>query len=230
MENNQFEAERRDFVDQMESLLRQKLLPEALIKAEERLARFPGDVDARTFINLALIATGRIEESRDLLQQTEKDIRNLSFFYLRTADAYREKRLNPEAVACYQKYLSLDPHSENSAEIAAQIALLQKELDTDNETRQSDSSDMPQPEFYTLTLADLYIRQGHTKTAADILTEIIKREPANVQARGKLDALKAAIALKSSPGDAAPSVDIVIKTLSCWLENIGGLKKNAKGK
>ena len=228
MENNQFEAERRDFVNQLESFLRQKLLPEALIMAEERLARFPDDIDAKTFINLVLIATGRIEESRDLLHSTEKDIRRLSFFYLRAADAYREKRLNSDAVACYQKYLSLDPHPENYAEIAAQIALLQKELDPNDEIPQSDSSDMPTPEFYTLTLADLYIRQGHTKAAADILTEIIKREPANVQARGKLDSLKAAIALKSSPGDAAPSVDIVIKTLSCWLENIGGLKKHAK--
>ncbi len=228
MENNQFEAERRDFVNQLESFLRQKLLSEALKMAEERLARFPDDIDAKTFINLVLIATGRIEESRDLLHSMEKDIQRLSFFYLRAADAYREKRLNPDAVACYQKFLALDPHSENSAEVAAQIALLQKELAPNHEVGQSDSSDMPKPEFYTLTLADLYIRQGHTKTAADILAEIIKREPANVQARVKLDYLKAAAALKSSPGDAAPSADILIKTLSCWLENIGGLKKHAK--
>ena len=63
--------------------------------------------------------------------------------------------------------------------------------------------------------------------AADILTEIIKREPANVQARVKLDTVKAAIALKSSPGDTVPSVNNLIKTLSCWLENIGRLKKHA---
>jgi tetratricopeptide (TPR) repeat protein len=227
MEHNQFEAERRDFVNQLESFLRQKLLSEALKMAEERLARFPDDVDAKTFINLVLIATGRIEESRNLLHSMEKDIQRLSFFYLRAADAYREKRLNPDAVACYQKVLALDPQSENSAEVAAQIALLQEELAPNHEVGQSDSSDMPKPEFYTLTLADLYIRQGHTKAAADILAEIIKREPANAQARVKLDYLKAA-ALKSSPGDAAPSADILIKTLSCWLENIGGLKKHAK--
>jgi len=227
MEHNQFEAERRDFVNQLESFLRQKLLSEALKMAEERLVRFPNDVDAKTFINLVLIATGRIEESRNLLHSMEKDIQRLSFFYLRAADAYREKRFNPDAIACYQKVLVLDPQSENSAEVAAQIALLQEELAPNHEVGQSDSSDMPKPEFYTLTLADLYIRQGHTKAAADILTEIIKREPANFQARVKLDYLKAA-ALKSSPGDAAPSADMLIKTLSCWLENIGGLKKHAK--
>ncbi|MCK7480323.1 MAG: tetratricopeptide repeat protein [Candidatus Moduliflexus flocculans] len=113
--------------------------------------------------------------------ELEKDIRDYHF-YLRAADAYREKRLNPDAVACYQKVLALDPQSENSAEVAAQIALLQEELAPNHEVGQSDSSDMPKPEFYTLTLADLYIRQGHTKAAADILAEIIKREPANVQA------------------------------------------------
>jgi thioredoxin-like negative regulator of GroEL len=227
MENNQFAAQRRVFVNQMEQFLRQKMLPEALSMAEERLARFPGDVDARTFINLVLIETGRIEESRDLLDRIEKDIQRLSFAYLRAADAYREKGLNPDAVLCYQKFLSLNPLAENSPEVTAQIALLQKEEDPDDEVWKSDSADMPRTEFYTLTLADLYIQQGHTKVAADILAEIIKREPSNAQAREKLASVKAAAALKSSPGDAVPSADLLIKTLSCWLENIGGLKKHA---
>lgn len=63
--------------------------------------------------------------------------------------------------------------------------------------------------------------------ALDILTEIIKREPANVQARVKLDTVKAAIALKSSAGDSVAVTNNLIKTLSCWLDNIGGLKKHA---
>jgi tetratricopeptide (TPR) repeat protein len=228
MENNQFEEDRLIFVDQMESFLRQKMLPEALDMAEERLSRFTSDVDARAFINLVLIEMGRIEESRNVLSGLEKDIARLSFIYLRAADAYREKGLNQDAVLCCQKFLSLNPLSENSPEVAEKIALLQREEHQALEVDESGSTDdMPKPEFYTLTLADLYIKQSHLKTAADILTEIIIREPGNVKARAKLDTVKAAIALKSSPGDTVALTNNLIKTLSCWLTNIGRLKKHA---
>ena len=228
METNQFEEDRLVFVNQMETYLREKKLPEALIMAEERLARFPADFNARIFISLVLIAMGRIEESRDMLQGLEKDIAVLSFGYLRAADAYREKGLNQDASLCYQKFLSLNPLAENSREVAEKIALLENAVPLADEVDESTDAASPGPEFHTLTLADLYIKQGHLKMAADILTEIIKREPANVPASAKLDTVKAAIALKSSPADTAASTNNLIKTLSCWLENIGGLKKHAK--
>ena len=227
MENNQFEEDRLMFVNQMEIFLRQKMLSEVLSMAEERLARIPFDVDAKAFTSLALIEMGRIEESRDLLHGLEKDVAQLSFAYLRAADAYREKGLNQDAVLCYQKFLSLNPLSEYSLEVTGKIALLQKEEPPADEAEESGSTDMPAPEFYTVTLADLYIKQGHLKMAADVLVEIIRREPTNVQARAKLDTVKASIALKSSPGKTVPLTGNLIKTLSCWLENIDRLKKHA---
>ena len=61
-----------------------------------------------------------------------------------------KRGLNPDAVFCYQKFLSLNPLSENSAEVAEKIALLQEEetLELD-EVDESDDADMPKPEFYT---------------------------------------------------------------------------------
>ena len=227
MGNNQIEEDRLVFVSQVETFLREKRLPEALSMAEERLSNFASDIDARAFINLVLIAMGRIEESRDILQVLEKDIARLSFVYLRAADAYRENGLNQDAVLCYQKFLSLNPLAENSREVAEKIALLKNAESLADEGDESSDADSPGPEFYTLTLADLYIKQGHSKMAVDILTEIIKREPTNVQARVKLDAMKAALALKSSTGDTVTSTNNLIITLSSWLSNIGGLKKHA---
>ncbi len=227
MENNQIEEDRLVFVNQMEMFLRDKRLSEALSMAEERLSRLPLDIDARAFINLVLIVMGRIEESRNILQGLEKDIARLSFVYLQAADSYREKGLNQDAVLCYQKFLSLNPLAENSREVAEKIALLKNAEPVADEVDESGDADSPGPEFYTLTLADLYIKQGHSKMAVDILTEIIKREPANVQARVKLDTVKAVLALKSSSGGSAASTNNLIKTLSCWLENLGGLKKHA---
>ncbi|MGV8058311.1 MAG: tetratricopeptide repeat protein [Smithellaceae bacterium] len=227
MENNQFEEDRLFFINQMETLLSHEMLPEALGVAEERLARLSFDIDARVFINKVLIEMGRIEESRNILRRLDEDLNRLSFVYLRAADVYREKGLKQDAVSCYQKFLSLNPLFERSREVAGKIALLQGEEHKASEVDESDSADMPRPEFYTLTLADLYIKQGHPKMAAEILAEIIKREPANVQARVKLDTVKASLALKSSSGDTVHSVNNLIKTLSCWLENIGRLKNHA---
>ena len=227
MENNQFEKDRLLFVNQMESFLHEKMLPEAMSKAEERLSRIPLDVDARAFINLTLIAMERIEESRDILQGLEKDFSKLAFVYLRAADAYREKELNADAVLCYQKFLFLNPLSAYSREVAEKIALLKEENPLADEVDESGDADMPNPEFYTITLADLYMKQGHLKMAADVLKEIIRREPGNAQARAKLDTVQASLLLKLSPGDTVPLTNNVIKTLSCWLENIGRLKKHA---
>jgi len=128
---------------------------------------------------------------------------------------------------CYQKFLSLNPHAENFGEVAEKIALLQREESRALEVDESDSADISKPEFYTITLAELYIQQGHLKMAADILAEIIKREPSNVQARVKLDTVEAALVLKSSPGGTVALTDNLINILSCWLDNIGRLKKHA---
>lgn len=229
MENNQLEENDLIFVSQMETFMRQKMFPEALRMAEERLSRFPADVDARFFVNLTLIEMGRIEESRKILHELENDIIRLSFGYLRAADAYREKGLVHDAILCYQKFLSLNPLSENSRNVTEKIALLQRDENLADEIDETEGTNSPAPEFYTLTLADLYIQQDHPKMAADILAKIIEREPSNVQARVKLDTLKAAFVLKSSSdnSDTAVSADYMINTLSCWLDNISRLKKNA---
>lgn len=229
MENNQLEENDLIFVNRMETLMRQKMFPEALKNAEERLSRFPADVNAKFFINLTLIEMGRIEESREVLHELERDIITLSLCYLRTADAYREKGFVQDAILSYQKFLSLNPLSEKSKEVAELITLLQKGEYLADENDETESTNNQTPEFYTLTLADLYIQQNHPKMAADILAKIIEREPSNVQAREKLDMLKAAFTLQSSSdnSNAAVSTDYLINTLSCWLENISRLKKNA---
>jgi thioredoxin-like negative regulator of GroEL len=45
------------------------------------------------------------------------------------------------------------------------------------------ASEPPAPPAATVTLADLYLRQGHTEEAARMLGEIVEREPGNAAAR-----------------------------------------------
>lgn len=229
MENNQFEEDRLIFIRQMENYLQQKLFPEAIAAAEERLAMFPLDVDAEIFLSRVLIAVDRIEEARNFLRRLEKDISGLSFVYLRAADTYLEKGLNQDAVFCYQKFISLNPLSDYAAEAAEKISLLQKEdvapSQADESTGETDEES--RPEFYTVTLADLYIKQGHLQMAADVLAEIIRQDPVNVQARVRLDTVKAAMTLKSTADATVKSSDDLITILSSWLENLNRLKKHA---
>jgi len=227
MGTDKFEEERLIFVNQIENLLQKRMLPEALGLAEERLAAYPADVDALVFINRILIESGEIEQSRDILRGLERDISRLSLVYLQAADTYRETGLNQDALLCYQKFLALNPLSDYSPQVAERITQMEKE-GVPAASDESDSPDMPRPEFYTITLAELYVKQGHLKMAADILTEIIARDPVNVQARVKLDTVKETLALKKSSGETLPAENNhLITTLSCWLENIGRLKKHA---
>jgi len=228
MENNQFEEDRLIFVRQMENFLLQKMFPEALLLSEERLARLPLDVDAGVFVNRVLVALGKIEESRNILRILEKEIARLSFVYLRAAECYEEQGLTQDAVLYYQKFISLNPLSDDAGGMAEKISLLQKETSPTGAVDESEETeDELKPEFYTVTLADLYIKQGHLQMAADVLVEIIRKDPVNVQARVKLDTVKAVMARKSSPGETLPLTDNLIKTLSGWLDNIGRLKNHA---
>jgi predicted site-specific integrase-resolvase len=85
---------------------------------------------------------------------------------------------------------------------------------------------IPDPELFTVTLAELYIKQGHLHVAAEILKEIICREPQNSQALAKLDSLKALLYPKSSASKKFVESNNLIETLTSWLKNIDRLKMN----
>jgi len=230
MENNESEKDRVNFLSETEILLQQNKLPEALSLAEARLRLLPLDVDARVIAGNVFLGMGRVDEARDILREVEEIISDLSLIYVRMGDIYGGKGFYKDAVICYQKYISLNPTSDKAKEAVGKITLLEQEDPLLTDIDSADNENAPKPEFYTVTLADLYIKQGHFKMAAEVLEKILEKEPENVLARAKLDTVTTAIALKSSVnGDIVPS-DNLAKTLSCWLENINRLKKNATEK
>ena len=230
MDNNNAEKDRMNFFDQAEDLLQHNMFSEALSLAEERLRSWPVDVDAHVVAGNALIGLGRVEEARDILQNVEELILGLSLIYVRMGDIYMKKGFYRDAVICYQKYISLNPTSDKTKEVIGKIALLEQEEPLLTEIDSTDNENTPKPEFYTVTLADLYIKQGHFKMAAEVLEKILEKEPENVLAKAKLDTVTTAIALKSSVNGDIVQFDNLAKTLSCWLENITKLKKNAAEK
>ena len=230
MENNNAEKDRMNFLDQVGDLLQHDMFPEALSLAEARLALFPLDVDARIIAGNVFISMGRADEARDVLRKVEEIISSLSLIYVRMGDIYAEKGSYRDAVICYQKYISLSPTSDKAKEVVGKIALLEQEEPLITDIDLTDNEDTSKPEFYTVTLADLYIKQGHFKMAAEVLEKILEKEPENVLAKAKLDTVTSAIALKSSVNGDIVQFDNLAKTLSCWLDNIAKLKKHAAEK
>lgn len=222
-----FEEEKKNFIDQVESFLQQNLLSQALSIAEERLRKFPLDIEANSIAGEVLIRMGRMEESRNILGKIEELISSLSVVYEHMADIYQKNGFIGDAVICYRKYIILNPTADHAKEIKEKLILCEQEEPQQEYMEEPGAINLPRPDFYTVTLADLYIKQGHLKMAAEVLRDIISKEPANIQAKAKLDTVKAAIALKSIADIKATTSGELVNILSSWLENVSRIKEHA---
>ena len=230
MENNTFEQDRSDFLCEAEKLLQQNKLQEAFNLAGERLRSLPADADAHVVAGNALLGMGRVDESRDILREVGEMISGLALVYDRLGDIYRKKGFHQDAAVCYEKFISLHPGAEDARKVIGKMILLEQEDQPVTEVGMIYNENIPAPELFTVTLAELYIKQGHLQVAAEILKEIIEREPQNSQAVAKLDSLTAELAPKSSTSAKFVESNNLIKTLSSWLKNIDRLKMHATEK
>jgi tetratricopeptide (TPR) repeat protein len=230
MKNNKFEGEHVEFLNESEELFRQNNLLKALNLATERLRYAPVDADAHIVMCDALIGMGRLDDAREVVRNLGEIISGLIRIYERVGDTYREKGFHQDAAICYEKVISLHPGDQKAREIIGKMFLLEQE---DNPVLNVDvvhHENIPEPEFFTITLAQLYIKQGHLQDAEIILEELIKKEPQNAQALAILDELKASSVSQSLSNGKIPEPDHLIKTLSSWLENIERLKIHAAEK
>jgi tetratricopeptide (TPR) repeat protein len=230
MENNTFEQDRSDFLCEAEKLLQQNKLQEAFNLAGERLRSLPADADAHVVAGNALLGMGRVDESRDILREVGEMISGLALVYDRLGDIYRKKGFHQDAAVCYEKFISLHPGAEDARKVIGKMILLEQEDQPVTEGGIIYDENIPDPELFTVTLAELYIKQGHLQVAAEILKEIIGREPQNSQAVAKLDSLMAELAPKSSASAKFVESNNLIKTLTSWLKNIDRLKMHVAEK
>ena len=230
MKNNTFEEDRANFLGEAEILLQQNKLQEAFNLAGERLRSFPADADAHVVAGSSLLGMGRVDEARDVLQEVGEIISGLSLVYDRMGDIYRKKGFHQDAAVCYEKFISLHPGAEDARKVIEKMILLEQEDQPVTEGDMIYDENIPDPELFTVTLAELYIKQGHLQVAAEILKEIIWRQPQNSQAVAKLDSLKAALDPKSSASEKFVESNNLIKTLASWLKNIDRLKMHVAEK
>ena len=230
MKINTFEEDRTNFLGEAEKLLEQNKLQEALNLAEERLRSLPADADAHVVAGNALLGMGRVDEARDVLREVGEIISELALVYDRMGDIYRKKGFHQDAAVCYEKFISLHPSAENARKVIEKMIFLEQEDQPVPEVGMIYDGNIPDSELFTVTLAELYIKQGHLQVAAEILQKIIWREPQNSQAVAKLDSLKAELSSQSSASEKFVESNNLIKTLTSWLKNIDRLKMHVAEK
>ncbi len=213
-----------------------------LMTAGLRLKRMPGDLDARLAICRARIEQGALGEAGDLLSEVERILAGLDRVCALLRELGKQAGLTDETRALFEKF-GLAAPAEAAMEVptdsrgrlprqetkaapeARAAAVAAAEAET---TRQGDlpaggeASEAPE-DFLTVTLAELYIRQGHLRQAESVLEKIVRREPQNDRAAGLLRDVRGRLQpVTASPKDAAVAAE-----LSRWLDNVGRLRGHA---
>jgi len=214
--------ERSAFLEEMETFLKQGDDETALALAELRLKRMPGDMDARIAICRVRIRQGRLEEAKAMLQEMEGTLASLSQIYAAMGDVCLKEGMQESAQTFYRKFISLNPESSLSREIAERLTAMDAMRGPDAEREEEEAAQVPS-DLQTVTLAELYIRQGHLRPAAEVLEAIIRKDPAQEKAAAMLREVWEMIFRQES----AQRYAGVIAELSRWLDNIGRLRSHA---
>ncbi|MHB9096783.1 MAG: tetratricopeptide repeat protein [Syntrophales bacterium] len=210
------------FLEEVETFLNQGDDATALTLAELRLKRIPGDMDARIAICRVWIRQGRLEEAAAMLQEMEGTLASLSQVYAAMGALCLNEGLQESSDSYYRKFVALNPDSPLAQKITERLAAVEAPQETSARREEEDAAQVPS-DFQTVTLAELYIRQGHLRPAAEVLEAIIRKDPAQEKAAEMLREVWEMI-FKEESGKRSPEV---VAELSRWLDNIGRLRGHA---
>jgi tetratricopeptide (TPR) repeat protein len=206
--------ERKSFLALTKAHLSGNDLPAALNLAQARLERRPGDPDARMTLCRISLRQGRIDEARAMLEEMEESIAGLSEIYAGMGDACLEKGTREAAERYFRKCLLFNPDAQLAGEVLEKLGKIEEQRETAAAEKEK-TAPIPSA-FQTVTLAELYLRQGHLRPAEEVLEAILQREPQQERAAAMLREVREMIRRE----EAAQSVAPVIAELSRWLENI----------
>jgi hypothetical protein len=208
MDENEL-RERKSFLSDTEMFLGRNQVQTVLDLAEVRLRRLPGDLDARIMICRVLLMGGKLNEARVMLREMEEVLSDLMTFFLSVrSDFHLRKELLELA-----KRVAVSNQPETG--------LLSTDVDEGEEVAEEESQ-VPD-DFQTVTLAELYVRQGHLPLAVEVLESILQKDPQQEKAAAMLRVVRETIGREESIKKAAP----VIAELSRWLGSIGRLRDHA---
>ena len=210
----------------IDRFLQEGAFEEALDLATERLRIHPDDLEAVIVICQSWLGLHNLAEAENALAGLERATFRMASLYKCFGDACLKEDRRRDAVAYFQKGLALMPeaftHRQLSQIMSDAVGTL-KESASIHETGPEEPA--MEADFYTMTMADLYVKQGHLQSAVDVLEAIQRREPDNTSVIRRLRDVKALMADQSpAPSGTGPSA--VVSELSRWLENIDKIKRH----
>jgi hypothetical protein len=153
-----------------------------------------------------------------MLSEMEDVLASLSRIYADMGDICMKEGMKDSAETFYRKLMFLNPGVPLSRDVTERLNGIEELHATDAEG----DAEIP-ANFQTVTLAELYIRQGHLRPAEELLDKIIGHDPQNQKAAGLLREVRERL-LK---GASAQQDAAVVAELSRWLGNIGRLRAHA---
>jgi tetratricopeptide (TPR) repeat protein len=222
-------SEKETFLTRTEAYIDQGLYQKAQDLALYWLDKFPGDAEARMILCHAWTRMGKLDNVKQMLKEVDEAILGMSLIYDRMGDICRRSGLNKEAIAFYRKFIELNPGSPLTIEVAAKLNSL---LPSGGEEgplpllqEEERAPKHPLPGMQTVTMAELYARQGHQDLAVEILQAILEKDRENIRASAMLGKLQAG---DSDTGKAPyTKPEIVIRELTRWLNNVDRIRGHA---
>ncbi len=170
---------------------KQGSLEEALNVCKKGLEKHPNNTSARVVLGRIYQEQGKTEAaSSELKKVLELDPENLMAHSL-LGSIFVEKGDHQAAIEEYQKILTLNPDDEET-----QKALRQAIEKAAGEPRSTPSFKkeqlhaekraQPKDSTATLTIAELYLKQGHYDKAVEVYQELLSTDPQNLMLRQKL--------------------------------------------
>jgi len=172
--------EREKFLSDTTADIDKGLYDDALALADARLKLFSGDMDAYLVRASCQARMGKPAEAEEILERWHDIVRDQSQVYEVVGDAYNREGMVEEAIQSYMKCAALNPHAPVARRVSEKMASLQGGA---IEEKEEDTPVDISADFHTITLARLYVKQGHFKMAGDVLDRILERDPDNVEAR-----------------------------------------------
>ncbi len=166
-------------------------LEEALNVCKKGLEKHPNNASARVVLGRIYQGQGKTEDAASELKKVlELDPENLMAHSL-LGSIFVEKGDHQAAIEEYQKILTLNPDDEETQKALRQA--IEKAAGEPRPTSPSKKEALPSEKrtlskdsTATLTIAELYLKQGHYDRAIEVYQELLSIDPQNLMLRQKL--------------------------------------------
>ncbi len=151
-----YREERYNYLSDAAAAMDDGRYDDAIARADARLKDIPGDMDARLVRAACLARMGHPMEASEIVEEWQALLREQSRIYEILGDSYRRGGMTAEAIRSYERFMGLNAGTDEAERVSEKIGAL-RVSDVDN----GEGGTSPRSEdFYTITLARLYVKQG----------------------------------------------------------------------